>query len=145
MSAVWLFLVSLTVFGALIYNFAVKLAGEIINPFVFTVILTVVALVGHLAAFGINRAFFNPDLKFIFGTSGFVYAALAGIGVVIIDLAYFYAVKEGGLVLSNTFWNVGSLAVVAIVGVLFFNESIGAMKAVGIGLGIISVVLITRA
>lgn len=144
MSAVWLFFVSLTVFGALLYNIAVKLAGDVINPFVFTVILTTVALIGHVSAFGINKAFFNPALKFTFETSGFVYAALAGIGVVIIDLAFFYAVKEGGLALSNTFWSVGSLALVAILGALFFNESIGVMKAVGIGLGIISVVLITR-
>ena len=101
MSLVWFFFASLTVLGTLFYNFSVKAAGEIINPFVFTVILTFVALAGHLAAFGVNKIFFTQDLKFEFGTNGLIFAAIAGIGVVIIDLAYFYAVRSGGLVLTN--------------------------------------------
>ena len=144
MSAVWLFLVSLAVFGTLFYNFGIKLAGDVINPFVFTVLMTFTALAGHVAAFGVNKAFFNSDLKFSFGTTGVFYAVVAGIGIVIIDLAYFYAVKEGGLAVTNAFWVVGALVATVLMSYFFFSESINTMKAIGIILGIFSIVLISR-
>ncbi len=144
MSALWLFFASLTVFGTILYNFSVKMAGEIINPFVFTVILTMVALTGHLAAYGINKQFFSPDLKFSFTTTGFILAATAGLGVVIIDLAYFYAVRSGGLAITNAFWVIGGLIVTALISYMFFNEAIGGVKALGFALGVVSLILITR-
>ena len=144
MSLVWFFFASLTVLGTLFYNFSVKAAGEIINPFVFTVILTFVALAGHLAAFGVNKIFFTQDLKFEFGTNGLIFAAIAGIGVVIIDLAYFYAVRSGGLVLTNAFWVIGGLIATATIGFLFFQEGVTATKLLGLFLGIASLVLLTK-
>jgi multidrug transporter EmrE-like cation transporter len=144
MSLFWLFLASLTVLGTLLYNVGVKLAGDIINPFVFTVLLTTVAMVGHLAAFGVNKLIFNSDLKFTFGLNGFLLAALAGLGVVIIDLAYFYAVKSGGLAVTNSFWVLGGLIATVLISWLFFQENLGAMKIAGVGLGVISLFLLTR-
>lgn len=126
------------------YNAAVKLAGDIINPFVFTVLLTAVAFAGHMAAFGINKSFFDTDLKFNFGTSGFIFAAMAGLGVVIIDLAYFYAVRAEGLAVTNAFWVIGGLIATALISLLFFQEAISGTRALGIALGLVSLILITR-
>lgn len=144
MSALWLFLASLTVLGTLLYNFSVKMAGDIINPFVFAIIFTGIAFVGHLAAFGINKQFFTTDLKFTFTPMSLGLAAAAGIGIVVIDLAYFYAVKSGGLALTSAFWTLGGLIATILVSLLFFNEAISGLKAIGIVLGMLSLFLITR-
>lgn len=144
MTAFWVFLASLSVLGTVMYNVAVKLAGDIINPFVFTVLLTAVALAGHLVAFGINKLFFNTDLRFSFDNSGLFYAAMAGLGVVIIDLAYFYAVRGGGLAITNAFWVVGGLVATAAISLALFNEGLSGMKAAGIALGLLSLFLLTR-
>lgn len=143
-SSLWLFLTSLTVLGTIFYNFSVKLAGESINAFVFTVILTAVALVGHLSAFGINKAFFNPGLKFEFMLLPFLLAAIAGIGVVIIDLAYFYAVKQGGLAITNMFWTIGGLIATVSISALFFHEPMNWQRIAGLVLGLVAIILIVR-
>lgn len=126
------------------YNVAVKLAGDVINPFVFTVLLTAFAFAGHLIAFGTNKFFFNTDLRFSFDNTGLFYAALAGLGVVIIDLAYFYAVRSGGLAVTNAFWVVGGLVATAVISLALFNEGLSTMKAAGIVLGLASLFLLTR-
>lgn len=144
MSALWLFLASLTVLGTVLYNFSVKMAGEIINPFVFAIIFTGIAFIGHLAAFAINKQFFTTDLKFAYTPMSLGLAAAAGLGIVIIDLAYFYAVRSGGLALTSAFWTLGGLLATILISFLFFNETIGATKALGIALGLVSLFLITK-
>lgn len=141
---IWFVFASLAVIGSVTYNFAVKLSGHIINPFVFTILLTAVAFAGHLAAYGINKSFFDTQLKFEFPMQAFWYAFFAGIGIVVIDLAYFYAVKSGGIASTSAFWAVGSLSVTALLGLMFFQETLSLEKIAGVFLGGVSLYLLTR-
>ncbi len=145
MSVLWGVFAVLTVIGSTLYNFSVKSAGDHVNPFIFTVMITIFAFSGHAIALFLNKIFFNTDLKFEISNYGLGLAFLAGLGIVIIDLAYFFAVKYGGLTISNTFWTVGSLILVILIGLFYFNEQLTAVKSIGLFLGFISIVLLVKA
>ncbi len=126
------------------YNVAVKVAGESVNPYIFVFILTAVALIGHSIVLAVNKIFFNQELELSISAAGFGWAFMAGIGIILIELFYFLAVREGGLTISNAFWTVASLVIVIFIGLLFFNEAINATKAFGLALGALSLYLLTR-
>jgi|GEM_PF-2084995 len=144
MSWLWLFLAALTVCGSLAYNTGVKMGAGHMNPFVFTVVLTLVAAVGHFLCLGFYKYFTAEGVKLQYDTTGLWYAVLAGVGVVIIDLGFFFAVREGGLMNSTGFWVIGSLLCTTILSALIFHEQISAMKAAGLVLGAVSLFLLVK-
>jgi drug/metabolite transporter (DMT)-like permease len=144
MSALWLLFASITVIGSTMYNVAIKSAGESVNPFIFTLLLTAFAFAGHAIILAANKFFFDPSLKLSISTSGLGWAFMAGMGVVLIDLFFFLGVRQGGLTMTNAFWTIASFALVVLIGLLFFNETINAVKAIGLALGVVSLFLITR-
>ena len=88
-SITWAFFACLTVLGALGYNIAVKMAGDTINAFVFTTVLTFSALFGHVICFGIYK-YYNMSEPLIISKMGVWMGILAGVSVVVIDLAFFF-------------------------------------------------------
>lgn len=139
----WILFCSLTVIGALGYNVAVKIASDGTNVFFFTVLITTVALLGHLVAFFIYKMWFLGDKSIEISSLGIAMAILAGLSIVMIDLAFFMAVKSGGIILTQTFWTVGGLIFTAIVGFFFFKEYLDLYKVIGIVLGIASLLFLT--
>lgn len=139
----WILFCSLTVIGALGYNVAVKIASDGTNVFFFTVLITTVALLGHLAAFFIYKMWFLGDKSIEISSLGIAMAVLAGLSIVMIDLAFFMAIKSGGMVLTQAFWTIGGMILTAIVGFFFFKEYLDLYKVLGIVLGIVSMGLLT--
>jgi drug/metabolite transporter (DMT)-like permease len=144
MSLNWFIFASLAVLGSLIYNLSVKVAGHHINPFIFTVALTLVGLIGHLACLAFYKFYLGEGVSLQMDKTGLWLAVAAGLGIVIIDLGYFFAVREGGLMASTGFWVVGSLVITTVASYFLFKEGITATKLMGIVLGAISLFLLTR-
>lgn len=140
----WLLFMALTVLGSLGYNVALKVAGDQINVFVFTVTLTAIAFFGHLVALLIYKYNFQGAEKLEISPMGLWMAAFAGLSVVVIDLGFFLAVKSGGMVLSQAVWTIGSLLLVALVGLYFFKESLDLYKILGLILGVVSLGLLMK-
>lgn len=139
----WILFASLTVLGALGYNIAVKVASDSTNVFIFTVIITTVALLGHLAAFFIYKFWFMDENKIEISHMGIWMAVLAGLSIVMIDLAFFMAVKSGGIIMTQTFWTIGGLILTALAGFFIFKEYLDLYKLIGIVLGITSLLFLT--
>src|SRR5688572_21639305 len=97
----WFVFAVITVIGAVSYNVAVKAADAHINPFVFTVALSVVAFVGHLVCLAFYKFYMHENVALQADQKGLWLAVLAGLGVVLIDLGFFFAVRTGGLASSN--------------------------------------------
>jgi drug/metabolite transporter (DMT)-like permease len=51
--------------------------------------------------------------------------------------------KNGSAILTQTFCGVASIVAFAVIAILFLNESLAPLKALGVILGIVSVFLIT--
>lgn len=140
----WLFYVFLCITGALFYNIAVKVAGDHINPFIFTSGLTAVALVGHLCCLAFYKFYMGENVAFQSDKMGFYMILLGGIAVVIIDLAFFFALKTGSLVNTNLIWTLGSVTLTALAAVFVFKEPFTATKIAGLALGLISFYLLSK-
>jgi len=144
MPITWLIFASLTVIGSLVYNLAMKSAGDHINPFIFTVGLTFVGLVGHLICLGFYKFYLNEGVAIQADKVGLCLAVAAGIGIIIIDLGFFFAVKSGGLMVSTAFWMIGAIITTTVASYFLFHEEITATKLAGIVLGAASLFLLTR-
>ena len=143
MSMLWVFYISLTVIGATIYNIAVKVSGDQINVFVFSVFLTMAALAGHIILLLIYKyGCFTDGKSLQISTVGITMAVFAGLSVTLIDVGYFLAVKEGGMISSQLVWTVGGTLLVALIGFLYFKEILSIQKLAGIAFGLASVWLV---
>lgn len=138
------FFIAITVLGAVAYNIAVKVAGEDTNVFLFSVILTATAFLGHIIALIAFKFGFEETQNLDYSLKGLIFAVVAGLGVIAIDLGYYMAVKAGGIVVSQAIWTVGGLILTAILGILFFKEYIDIYKLTGVALGIISLLLLLK-
>lgn len=144
MSLIWIFFASLTVVGSLMYNISIKLATSHMNAFIFTSVFTVFALLAHLVCLVVYKYVFKFDVALTIDNKGLWYSVIAGLGVALIDIAYFFALRYGSMIASQTVWTIGGLIGLTIVAVLFFQETLTLQKACGITLGIISLYLVTR-
>ncbi len=142
MSMIWLFFASMTVIGATAYNFAVKMSGDHINVFLFTTYLTIAAFIGHFIILLIYKYGFAGGESLKSTPLSIWMAIIAGLAVVVIDIGFFLAVKQGGIIPSQLFWTIGSTVLVAVMGVLYFKEMITLQTLIGMGLGLVSVWLI---
>lgn len=139
----WIFFIFLTIFGATVYNITVKLAGDDTNPFIFGVILSVFALIGH----GIAAFFYwlhKGEQLFAISPMAIWLTIFAGLSIVAIDVGYFLAVKHGGVVASQTVWTVGALLLITLISYLFLGEQMSVIKLAGVLLGALSVILVVK-
>lgn len=142
-SWLWLVLASFAALGAVAYNTAVRVAAETINPFLFTMMITSVAFAGHIAAFLVYRYGYNGH-DLLFSTKGAWAALVAGLAIVVIDLAFFFAVKLGGLAISSGVWVVGGTVMTTMVSFYVFKEDLDIYKISGLTLGIAGLLLLLK-
>jgi uncharacterized membrane protein len=143
MNGLWLLFATLTVIGGTTYTVATKLGAPGTNPFGFTFIMTLVILlilgVCCLAA----QYGFKVDVTKGMSPHALKYAVLCGGAAALIDIGYFLALRYGNVIPTQLFWVIGDMVLVAVFAVLFLNEAMTWTKALGIVLGIASVLLIT--
>ena len=140
----WIFYVALCIVGVAAYNIAMKVAGDHINPFVFTVGLTAVAMVGHLICLGAYKFYMGEDVAFKADRIGLWMALAAGVAVVVIDLCMFFAIRTGGVVATNILFTVGAMLLTTLAGFFIFKEPLTPTKIAGLALGAISLILLAK-
>ena len=128
----WLFFISLTVVGGLLYNVGAKLATASLTPFLFTASLAFFVFVIQTSSFLIAKYGFKIDVMGGVTASGIRFAALAGLGAALIDICYFLALRYGTPSASLAFWSIGSLIALTIFAILVFKEVMTLSKACGI-------------
>lgn len=144
MSWIWFFFACLTAIGGLSYNIGVKFGTAAVNPYAFTVTLAVTCALIQVLFFLTAKYVFHADVAQGVHFSGLKFAVLAGCAAAMIDIAYFFAVRYGSVIASQLFWTVGGTVLVVGIAILFFNETLTLQKAVGIVLGLASVILLTK-
>ncbi len=141
----WLIFASLTTIGAVVYNSSVRVATESINPFLFTLLITATAFAGHIIAFLIYVFLQGQSISTLpYSSKGLMAGIVAGIAIVVIDLAFFFAVRSGGLAITNAVWVVGGTVLTAIIGYYVFKETLDAYKIAGLFLGALGLVLLVK-
>jgi len=144
-SFTWLGFSALVLLGMLLYNTSFRLAGDSLNPFVFTMILTITALLGHIVLYVLYKIYGADSISLFGGANkSYWYPIMAGLGVVIVDLALFFAIRHGGLMNTTLFWSVLSPVLIAVFSYFVFKEGINLEKVVAIVLGLISITLLIR-
>lgn len=139
----WVFLIVISALGAVGYNLAVKLAGEI-NAFLFATCFTVVAFVLHLCCFFIYKWNYPAATDLSMSKQTVAIAIFAGVSTVIIDLSFFFAMKYGSYVLTATIPVIASMILSVIAGYFLFNEMLSFEKMAGLVLGFIALYLLIK-
>ena len=145
MTQTWLLFASLSVVGSLIFNVGTKLGSSHADAFGFMFVMTAVVLLVLGFCCLAAQYGFGVDVTRGLNAHAIKYAVLAGLGVVLIDVGYFIAFRYGSAVSTQVFWAIGGMIAFAVFAVLFLGETMSLTKALGILLGIASVVLITKA
>lgn len=130
--------------GSVLYNVAFKLADGHINPFVFACALTGVGLIGHLFCLAFYKFHMGEAVTLNVDKTGILMAVMAGVGIVIVDLAFFFAIRHGGIVSTNIVWSVGVLILTGLAGYFIFKEPMSYTKICGILFGLLSVILLSK-
>ncbi len=140
----WILYVFACIFGALFYNVAVKVAGDHINPFIFTSGLTAVALLGHLGCLAFYKFYMGENVDFNADKMGLYMVLLGGAAVVVIDLSFYFALKTGSMVATNLLWTLGATALTALSAFFIFKEPFTATKMAGLAFGVLSFYLLSK-
>jgi drug/metabolite transporter (DMT)-like permease len=144
MSLLWGFFVFMCMIGSVLYNVAFKLADGHINPFVFACALTGVGLIGHLFCLAFYKFHMGEAVTLNVDKTGILMAVMAGVGIVIVDLAFFFAIRHGGIVSTNIVWSVGVLILTGLAGYFIFKEPMSYTKLLGMLFGLLSVILLSK-
>ncbi len=135
---VWLFFTGAAILGMVGYDVAIKLASAQINVFVFTACLAMMALLCHILVLA-GYKYLNPQTNLNIDAKGYLYALAGGLGLTVMNLGFFVAVKYGGLSVTNAVLLIGGLVITVILGYFAFNEYLDYKKVLGILLGILSI------
>ena len=144
MTQIWIVYVLFSIVGAAAYNIAMKLAGDHINPFVFTVGLSSVAMLGHIICLIIYKFHMGETFSVQVGKTGVSLMLLAGLSVVLIDLCVFFAIKSGGVVATNILFTVGAMLLTTLAGFFIFKEMLTPTKIAGLAFGVLSLILLAK-
>jgi drug/metabolite transporter (DMT)-like permease len=144
MTQIWMAYVLCSIVGAAAYNIAMKVAGDHINPFVFTVGLTAVAFLGHVACLLFYKFYVGEAVNWHADKTGVSMAILAGVAVVAIDLCVFFAIKSGGVVATNILFTVGAMLLTTLAGFFIFKEILTPTKMAGLAFGVLSLILLAK-
>ncbi len=145
MSYLWLFFATLTVIGSVGFNIGMKLGASGTNPLFFLLVMTTVILVLLVLSCLVATYGFKMEVTQGMTLRAVKYAALCGFSAALIDVGYFLALRNGSMVSTQIFWTIGGMSLLTVIAVLFFHETITLTKALGIGFGVVSVWLITKA
>jgi len=143
-TSIWLIFTFVSVLGVVGYDVAFKMATvQKADPFVFTTSVAVVAVLAHFLALGVYKVF-QPEVTLNMGGSLVWLILAAGIGIVAVDLGFFFAVKHGGLIRTNAAWMISAIIVMTSIGIWVFKEEFNIYNLLGVLLGIFSVVLLMK-
>ncbi len=142
-SLIWLFFVAISAIGAIGYNVAIKMAGEI-NAFLFATCFTFFALLSHGLCLLVYKYKFSDGGDLLFSKNSLYIAIFAGISTVIIDLSFFFAMKYGSYVLTSTVPVIASMVLSVIAGYFIFSELLSLEKALGLLLGFLAIYLLVK-
>ena len=137
------FLACLTTIGWSFYHVFIKLSGEKIYPALGYVILNITAL--SVGALFVMYLKYVKQAALYVTPAGISYAVLAGLMVVLAEMAFFYifAVGSSRLSILVPAISAASVAIVAIIGALFLGEAITLRMVCGIGFALAGIVLLT--
>ena len=144
MSFLWFLFACLTVVGSLTYNVNVKMGTTHTNVFAFVFVMSACLFCLQIVIFLITKYGFKVDMSTALSSQTFKYAGTAALGVAVIDIFYFLAIRYGTPIQSQMFWTIGGMIALAAFSFLFFKEPMPPVKLIGIILGIISLVLVIR-
>jgi len=139
----WLIFAVLTVLGSLTYNVCSKLATTNSNIFIFAFLITLSSFILTSIYVLVAHYGFKINVTEGLNAKGVAIGVAAGIGVTLIDIAFFFALRYGSAISSQLFWSVGGTAAFTLAMFLFFHESLTLTKAFGILFGIASLILVT--
>jgi drug/metabolite transporter (DMT)-like permease len=121
-----------------------KLGAGQVNVFGFSAVMSGITFAVQLGIFLIAKYAMNIDALQGLDSRGIKLAVITGLSLVAINLFYFFALKHGSAIASQVMWTVGGTVALVIVFALFFGEALTPAKILGIALGLVSVVLITK-
>lgn len=136
----WFLYTFAAILGMVGYDVAIKLATEEINAYLFTTILVLSGLIGHLVVLLVYKLH-APEANTQINLHTIGLAAIGGLGLVVMDVCFFLGVKTGGLAATNAVWLIGGLILTVLVAFLFFNETITLRSLFGVLFGIVSIFL----
>ncbi|MDD4616546.1 MAG: hypothetical protein PHW76_05445 [Alphaproteobacteria bacterium] len=145
MSLYWLFFLSLAIVGSFAYTAGMKFGAPTMSPFGYAVIMNVVVLSAQLVFALTAKYGFKVDVAQGINSRTIKFAILTGCGAAMVDLCFFLALRYGSVVSSQIVWQVGSILLIGTAAVLFWGEALSLQKALGVLLGLASLILITRA
>lgn len=123
------------------YDVAIKLATEQINVFAFTTVLVGFAFAMHLFVLLVYKVV-TPDASLSLNAKSVGWAALGGLGLIVMDIGFYLGVKHGGLAMTNAVWLIGGLILSVLLGYYAFHEPIDFKKILGITLGLLAIYLL---
>lgn len=137
-------LVSLTTIGWAFYHIFIKLTGGKIYPALGYVVLS-------FTAFGAGSLFllylkYAQNAALYVTKPGLIFAALAGLMVVLSEMCFFFIFSDSSARLSIfvPIMAAGSVALVAIAGAVFLGEAMTWRSVLGICFALVSVVLLSK-
>ncbi|MCB1840232.1 MAG: EamA family transporter [Alphaproteobacteria bacterium] len=139
-TALWLIFTFAAILGMVGYDVAIKLATDQISAYLFTAILVVFGLIGHLTVLGVYK-FYHPEVPLGASPKILLLGALGGLGLVVMDVCFFLGVKIGGLATTNAVWLIGGLIATVLVGALVFHEELSWNNMLGVALGTVAIFL----
>lgn len=138
----WILFAGLTVVGSLAYNVCMRLATDRINGFLFVFLCTLTTTLGQFVVFSLAKGIGKVNVFEGASLQTCGLAVGAGLGVVLIDVAYFFALRTGSLLASQAVWTIGGMLSITAVALFAFHEPMTLQKALGIALGIVALALI---
>lgn len=130
------YLIALAIIGWGVGSLFYKVANDAIHPLMVSTIVTMVYIILTPIAFLTNK--FDKTLN----TTGIVFSILGGLAMGLGSIGYSFALKRGG---AGEITSVCALypALTLTLSLLFLNEEMTWRKGIGIGLALISVIVLT--
>jgi uncharacterized membrane protein len=135
----WILFLVLTILGWGIYNLFFKALGSSINYFLVLLIIGITQILIALPFVISSYATGNMTAS----TKGYIFAIIMGILVSIGTIAFFYTFKSGANAsIAIPIYTIGALLLGVLGGILIFKEAFTLKMAIGILLGIASIILL---
>lgn len=139
----WLPFALMSVTGIVAYGVAMKISSNSINPFLFSTLINGSAFVLNLLIL-----YFVPTtrtLPLLTNKLSIILGLCCGLAAVCIDVGYFLMMRSSptGMTIGIPFIGVVNIAIMALMGVLFFHEKILTQHYWGILFAIIAVGLLS--
>lgn len=136
----WLIFLGLAILAWTSYDIFFKVIGNEMNYFLALSIISICQLL--VAVPFLTHAFYAGGLNY--SVKGCYISLLMGVLLAAGTIFFFYAFKFGtSISVAMPVYGISSIIIGVLAGALFFKETISPMALVGLGLGAISIILLT--